>query len=60
MTEYRLFAEAYNDSSNRVLLMVTWDQERASEVMRNLNETGFLANIVMQEVEMPKQQLYPA
>jgi len=62
--EYRLRAEAYGgtqwNKAESVLLMVTWDKERAEEMMSNLRGHNLLCDFVIEEVQMPKQLLYPA
>ena len=50
-TEYRLFATKFNGSES-VLLMVTWDKERAEQRKDELTKMNFLCNLEIQEAAL--------
>jgi len=50
-TEYRLFATTFN-SADSILLMVTWERERAEETKSELSKMNMLCNFEIKEAAL--------
>lgn len=61
---YNVYAQAWGSTqwnqAPKVLLASTYDKERAEELVSSMNSQNLLCDFVIEEIEMPKQCLYPA
>lgn len=61
---YNVYAQAWGSTqwnqAPKVCLASTYDKERAEELASSMKSQNLLCDFVVEEIEMPKQTLYPA